>query len=111
MFEFSSDKFSGEVWIGSVGQSGSASEESFQYRYVCVDGRPVFVYYSECLFGCGAVSGDEGGFGVFHRCGVVFFVRCFEGHGFSHGEFDVFEVSGGSCIVVSSFGQVSFVSE
>ena len=53
MFEFSSDEFSGEIWIGSVGQSGGMLKESLQYRYVCVDGCPVFVNYSECFFAVG----------------------------------------------------------
>ena len=71
-FKLGSDQSAGQVWIGSVGHSGSALQEPFQYRYVSVNGCPVSVYYSECLTGIWTISGGKCGFFPFDRYVRVF---------------------------------------
>ena len=60
-FEFGPDQFVGQVGVGSVHQSRCCPEKSPEQWYVRVDGGPVFVHNSGCLFGIGAVSSYRGG--------------------------------------------------
>ena len=110
--EFGPDQFVGQVGVGSVRQSRCCTEESPEQWNVRVDGSPVFVYNSECLFGIGAVSSHKGGFLLFYWCisgfvcSTVGLSQSCVGSG---RELDSLQLRGGSGFGVASFGQIFLV--